>query len=221
MKTILETVLYKRTPEELEKICKDVNASRSWRITHSGKLTYYALFNSVTRERKYKWEKGKSHLPFKEWYSKYCPKVSHDYTLGELMEDAIHSPMFHISLALAWIGINGYIAYYKTQNTLTEDEENKILVGLIISSFILHYLLYFFLKTVSFSFLFGGINILSLSLLLLNPIIPSAVILILNVSNYKDKDTYKKYLWRAYNGSTILYSILGLIMGWVSLWFWL
>ena len=35
------------------------------------------------------------------------------------------------------------------------------------------------------------------------------------------KDTYKKYLWQAYNGSTILYSILGLLMGWVSLWFWL
>ena len=57
MKALLETVLYKRSPEELEKICKDVNASKSWRITYNGKLTYYALFNSVTRKRKYKWEK--------------------------------------------------------------------------------------------------------------------------------------------------------------------
>jgi hypothetical protein len=224
MKTILETVLYKRTPDELEKICKDVNASRSWRITVNGKLNSYSLFNSVTRERKYKWEKGKSRLPFKEWYSKYCPKVSHDYTLGELMEDAIRSPVFHISMALIWITISSYINYYKLTNTVSEDYENKLAACLIVSSGILHYLLYFFLLTVARPFSYKYIrmeHILMSLFLLLNPITIPTIILSLNMASVEGREIYKNYLWKLNIGFSALYGLLGLLMGWVTLWFWI
>ena len=222
MPSIYETVLYKRTPEELVKICKDSKLSKGWSMWVSGKLTRYTLFDSVTRERKYRWESGKSRLPFKKWYSKYCPKVSHDYTFGELLEDAIHSPAFHISLALVWIIVSSYIHYYKLTNTVSETEENKLATGLIVSSAILHVLLYYFMsETVRYFPLTGPISILMAIFLLINPIILPAIIVVLNLANAPNKEIYKEYLWKINTGFSALYGVIGLLMGWVSLWFWM
>jgi hypothetical protein len=224
MRSILETVLYKQSPEDLAKICKDPNLSKSWRITVSGKLDYYALFNSVTMERKYKWEKKKSHLPFKEWYAKYCPKVGHDYTLGHLIKDSIRTPVFHLILAALWISVSSYIHYKKlSESKISADQENKLAGGLIISSFILHFLLYSFLSVLVTSryILPKPAIIIPMILLLLSPILSALVIIGLNLSKLADKDKYKEYLWKINLGSTVVYDILGLIMTWVSLWFWI
>jgi hypothetical protein len=224
MRSILETVLYKQTPEDLAKICKNPDLSKSWRITVSGKLDYYALFNSVTMERKYKWQKRKSQLPFKEWYAKYCPKVSHDYTLGHLIKDSIRSPVFHLVLAALWISVSSYIHYKRfSESKMNENDENNLAGVLIISSFILHFLLYSFLSVLATSryILPTSATILPMILLLLSPILSSLIIIGLNLSKVADKDKYKDYLWKMNLGSTVVYDILSLIMTWVSLWFWI
>lgn len=224
MGSIYETVLYKRTPEEVVKICKNPKLSKTWSIWVSGKLDTQYLIDSVTRERKYKWDRRTSTLTHKKWYEKYCPKVSHDYTFGQLLDDALHSPGFHISLAIIWISLSSYIHYYKFTQTVSESDENKLAGGLIISSAILHFLLYFVLFTiVRFSYTFNSIHaetILMTVFLLLNPITIPVIILGLNLASVEGREKYKEYLWKINTGFSAVYGVLGLLMGWVSLWFW-
>jgi hypothetical protein len=222
MRSIYETVLYKRTPEELEIICKDPALSKTWSIWNNGTLIEQDLIDTVTRKSKYTWKKGRS-IPYKKWYAKHCPKVSHDYTFGQLLEDAVHSPMFHISLALIWISIISYINYYKLTNNVSENDENKLAAGIIVSSSLLHYLLYFFMLTMARPW-FGNINLLNIVMilfLLINPITIPAIIIALNLANVQGREKYKEYLWKINIGFSAFYGVLGILMGWVALWFWM
>jgi hypothetical protein len=221
MRSIYKTILYKRTPEELEKICSDPALSKSFGFWIDGKLQSSDLYNSVTGKAKYTWIKGKS-IPYKKWYAKYCPKVSHDYTLGQLLNDSMRSPIFHISLAIIWISVSSYINYYKLANTVSEDNENKLAASLIVTSFFLHYFLYYVLFTMA-SVWFGNINsfnILMILFLLFNPITLPTIIILLNLANVQEREKYKEYLWKINTGFSVFYGILGLLMGWVSLFFW-
>jgi hypothetical protein len=223
MRSLYETVLYKRTSEEIKKICKDTTLSKSWSIRVNGKLDTFYLIDSITGDRKYKWDNKKS-TPFRQWYSNYCPKVSHDYTVGALIGDAIRSPIFHISLAFVWITISSYINYYKLTNKVSDEDENKLAAGLVISSIILHSLLYYFMFTMARPFSYKYIhieNIVMALLLLFNPITIPIIILGLNLASVEEREMYKNYLWKINTGFSALYGILGIVMGWVALWFWI
>ena len=223
MRSIYETILYKRTPEEIAKICKDPKLSKTWSIRVSGKLNTQYLIDSVTRDRKYKYDRRKSTLTYKKWYEKYCPKVSHDYTFGQLLEDVLHSPIFHISLAFVWIVVSSYIHYYKFTQAVSESDENKLAGALVISSAVLHFMLYLFLFSVALPFSYKDINtgnILMAVFLLLNPITIPIIILGLNLASVEGREKYKDYLWKINTGFSVFYGVLGLLMGWVSLWFW-
>ena len=106
---------------------------------------------------------------------------------------------------------------------MSEDDENKLAAGLIISSVLLHYLLYFVMLTMARPW-FGNINfinILMILLLLINPITIPAIIMSLNLANVESREKYKEYLWKINTGFSAFYGVLGILMGWVSLWFWM
>jgi hypothetical protein len=131
--------------------------------------------------------------------------------------------MFHISLALIWISIISYINYYKLTNNVSENDENKLAAGIIVSSSLLHYLLYFFMLTMARPW-FGNINLLNIVMilfLLINPITIPAIIIALNLANVQGREKYKEYLWKINIGFSAFYGVLGILMGWVALWFWM
>jgi hypothetical protein len=107
---------------------------------------------------------------------------------------------------------------------VSESDENKLAGGLIVSSYLLHDLLYVFLFAMARPFSFSYIqtyNIVLFIFLLLNPITIPAIILGLNLANVEGREKYKEYLWKMNTGFSAFYGVLGLLMGWVSLWFWM
>jgi len=230
MRSLLDIPLYKRSDDTLKQMCKKGgNGVLGGGIYVDGKANFYRLYDTGTGETKYTWNKGKSRLSFREWYSKYCPKASEDYTLFLLVNDTIRNPIFHITLALAWLGVSSYINYYKSTNKVSEDEENKLAAGLIVSSIVLHFFFYRFfspnivhivgyLRYANFNIFFLFFDLLPILLLLINPITLPSIIIALNLFNVKKRDDYKDYLWKINTGFCVTYFVVGLLMGYVVFW---
>ena len=229
MRSVLDIPLFKRSDETVKEMCKkDGYGALGAGFYVDGKPHSYRLYNTGTGETKYKWEKGKSRLGFKEWYSKYCPKASEDYTLFLLYVATVKHPYFHIALALIWLGVSSYINYYKLTNTVSEDEENRLAAGLIVSSVVLHFFFYrSYVPTIlmtlrSFRYmtytLIGFVFfLLPVLLLFINPITLPSIILALNLSKAENRDTYKDSMWKINTGFCAIYVITGLFMAFRAL----
>lgn len=211
MSSFLQTVLYKRTPEEIELMCKNPGPPVKMTILRiNGKMEAAHIYDSITVNKSYSWKQG-SRTPFKEWYAKTCPKVNHDYTVRDLIRDIFGNPLFHTALVVAWVALNAYIYYYKE-----EEDENMLAFAAVVGSLFLHFFLYRDLQL--FSYGFSRVRLIPAVLLLLSPIIAPLAIIALNWTDVPEKATYKEYLWWSYAGSAALYTVLGLLGNYIY-WF--
>jgi len=210
MRSIYETVLYTRSPEEVKSLCKKPGVVPGSSFSIDGVLKQYRLYDTGTGDTKYKWDKGTSRLQFKQWFAKYCPKAAEHYTLGQFTHELIQNPFLHLSLFVVWIAVSSYITYYKLK--ATEEEETALAAGLIVTSLFSHFFLYHFLYSMLFFSFRHTLWVLPLIFLLLNPITLPSLILVLNMSKVDMEDSVKEMLWKATIGSNILYSILGFLM---------
>lgn len=215
MRSLYETVLFKRSPEEIKSLCKKPGKVPGTGVYIDSNITFYKLFNTGTGDVKYTWDKKRSRLQFKEWFAKHCPKAAEHYTLGQFTHELTRNPFLHLSLAIAWIVVSSYTTYYKVTKTVTEEEETALAVGLIVSSLVFHFFLYEFLYSqLYFSFRYT-VLILPLVLLLLNPITLPSLIVLLNMSKMDVKAAVKEMMWKVTFGCNVLYSLLGFIMTWL------
>ena len=213
MRSIYETVFFKRSPEEMKSLCKKPGLVPGSGFSIDGVLKEYRLYNTGTGDVKYTWDKGRSRLQFKEWFTKYCPKAAENYTLGQFTHELARNPFLHLSLAIIWVAVSSYITYYKVTKTITEEEETALAAGLIVSSLVFHFFLYRFLYSILFFSFRHTLWILPLMLLLLNPITLPSLIVLLNLSKVDVNGDAKEILWKASIGCNVLYSILGFMMG--------
>ena len=167
----------------------------------NGKIAAAHLYDSISRKNEYSWKQG-SGTPFKTWYAKKCPKVNHDYTVHDLLQNITAYMEYTPILAVLWIALNVYIYYY-----MGEEDEDMAAVIAVIGSLLLHVFLYSDFRF--FSYAFGRVRLIPIALLLLSPIIAPLAIIALNWTDVPDKESYKEYLWWWYTGTAALYAIIG------------
>lgn len=185
MRSIYETVLYKRSPEEVATFCKTKATTR--------------LYDADTGKLRFQYP-STSKIPFKKWHYKHCLEVNNDFTLGELVTNIGENSVVHLALAILWTFLNVYVYFTK------EDyDETTVILGLLVSSLILHSMIYLYFYRL-------GIKTTTAALIVLfNPILILSLLYLLNITDIQNKDTIKEYMWYVYAGSALLYSAVGFI----------